>query len=123
MTGRELIHLLDQQRSDNHCFIKWWRNDDESVAIELLDTFLDTAKVGDRFDGFKLLDMEDLWVIVKQNWSRKIARTVQDKNEVILWEEADAEGAIRHVSGKFVPEVLIKVYAEESKGTNTEHSR
>jgi len=107
---------MDEKRTENHCFIKWWRKDEGVVDIELLDTFFDTAKAGDRFDGFELLDMEDMWVIVKRQCLGWVERTVQNDDEVLIWERVDSTGGKRRINCQFAPEFLIKVFEVETGG-------
>jgi hypothetical protein len=112
MTGKDLLKLMEDKRTRNHCCIKWWREKEGIVNIQLIET----AKVGDQFDDFELLDIEDMWAIVTQKCLDKVMRTIFDDDEVIVWEQVDADGAKRHLSGKFVPEVLIKVFEAETTG-------
>ncbi len=120
MTGRELLRCLEDQRREGQYFIKWWRKDGGVADIELIDTFYDTAKVGDTFDGFELLDMEDMWVMVKHACADRVTRTVLNDNEVLIWERVDSAGDMRRVSSQFAPEFLMKVFVVENRGNNDE---
>ena len=120
MTGNELLGQLDQQRKESHRFIKWWRKENDFVDIELIDAFYDTVKAGDQFDGFELLDMEQLWEIVKRLCADRVTRSVQEGNEVITWQRLDKTGAKRSIRCSFAPEFLIQIFDVETRGNYLE---
>jgi len=120
MTGKELFKELDQQRKDSHQFIKWWRKENDFVDIELLDSFCETVKAGDEFEGFELLDMEQLWEIVKRLCGGRVTRSKQDGHEIISWERLDSQGAKRNISCSFAPEFLMQIFDVETRGNYIE---
>jgi hypothetical protein len=120
MNGSELLHSLEKQRGAQHHFMKWWREDKDVPTIELLDTFLDRAKVGDQFSGFKLLDMEEMWEIVRQRCAGRAERAVCNNKEVLVWERAAQTGGPQRVTSLFSPESLIKVFDLETEGDNND---
>jgi len=85
------------------------------VDIELIDAFYDTVKAGDQFDGFELLDMEQLWEIVKRLCADRVTRSVQEGNEVITWQRLDTTGAKRSIRCSFAPEFLIQIFDVETR--------
>ena len=116
MIGKELIGLLNTQRSQRHHFIKWRRGNSSMADIELLDNFLDTAKAGDLFDHVELLDMEQMWRIVKESCSERVERSSCDHDEVIIWDRPDSAGNRLKVCSKFAPEFLYQVFVVETGG-------
>ena len=120
MNGIELLKQLEQLRNDNHHFIKWWRKENDFVDIVLLDSFLETVKAGDQFEGFDLLNMEQLWDIVKKLCGNRVMRTQQEGHEVINWERPDKQGAKRIISCSFAPEFLLQVFDVETRGNYIE---
>ncbi len=118
MTGNELFQLLERQRTNRHCFIRWWRNDGEGCDIELIDAFFDRAKVGDCFDGFELLDMEDVWSMVRQRSDGRVLRSHRDSGEIVTWEQVDPDGRRYRSSSRLTPEVLIRLLVAETGGRN-----
>lgn len=110
MNGKELFHLLTDKRTDKQLFIKW-RNTPEGIeVIKLLDEFYDYAKIGDRFDDVELLDVEDMWVLVTNRFQRKITRSMQNGEEMLFWEEVDAKGQTSHMTSRFGPDSLLRIF-------------
>lgn len=120
MTGNELMNQLEQLRKERHYFIKWWRKENDFVDIELLDSFCESVKAGDQFEGFALLDMEQLWEIVSKLCGPRVKRTQQDGHEVLIWERLDNKGAKRNISCSFAPEFLLQIFDVETRGNYIE---
>ncbi len=119
MTGKDLFKQLEQQREEHHHFIKWWRKENDFVDIELIDTFYETANAGDQYEGFELLDMEQLWTIVKKLCGGRVVRTMKDGQEILSWERLD-KGGERTISCSFSPEFLMQIFDVETRGNYIE---
>lgn len=120
MNGKDLFKELEQLREENHHFIKWWRKENDFVDIELIDTFYETAKAGDQYEGFELLDMEQLWEIVNKLCGDRVKRARQDGNEILTWERLDNKGAKRFIRCSFAPEFLMQIFDVETRGNYIE---
>ena len=120
MTGIELMKQLEQLREERHYFIKWWRKENDFVDIELLESFYDAVQAGEQFEGFELLDMEQLWEIVRKLCGERVTRTKQDGNEILTWERLDDKGASRKISCSFAPEFLMQIFDVETRGNYIE---
>lgn len=120
MTGKELLQQVEQQKKESHCFIKWWRKENDFVDIELMDMFCDSVKEDEQFGGFELLDMEQLWRIVEKQCQGRVRREVQNWNEIIVWERMDKTGAKRSIQCFFAPEFLAQVFDVETRGNYIE---
>jgi len=119
MTGKDLFKQLEQQREDQHHFIKWWRKENDFVDIELIDSFYESAKAGDQYEGFELLDMEQLWTIVRKQCGERVTRMMKDGQEILRWERLD-KGEKRVISCSFAPEFLMQIFDVETKGNYIE---
>ena len=116
MNGTELLRQLGQQEMRNRHFIKLWRKENDFVDIELIETFRDTVKGGDEFADFELLDMEQLWDVVKKICADRISRQIIDKNEMIIWERVDKHGIKSSNQCSYSPEFLIQIFDIETRG-------
>lgn len=114
MTGKDLLEVMKKTRTNEHRFIKWWRCSEHISAIELLDAFLDRAKAGDNFDGFTLLDMEEMWLLLSRKLPGQLTRVIKGGYEVIVWERIDA-GRIIAVSAPFEPGSLISLFETDQE--------
>ena len=120
MTGNELMKQLEQLRKESHYFIKWWRKENDFVDIELLESFYAAVKAGEQFEGFELLDMDQLWEIVRKLCGDRVTRTKQDGHEMLTWERLDNKGAKRNISCSFAPEFLMQIFDVETRGNYIE---
>jgi hypothetical protein len=120
MTGKDLFKQLEEQREAKHHFIKWWRKENDFVDIELIESFYETAKAGDQFEGFSLLDMEDLWELVKKQCGDRVSRTTSAGGETVVWERVDRKGEKRTISCTFAPEFLMQIFDVETQGNYIE---
>jgi len=120
MTGKELMKQLEELRESRHHFIKWWRKENDFVDIELLESFCDSVKAGEQFEGFELLDMEQLWEVVRRLCGERVTRSKQDDHEIIGWQRLDNKGAVRNISCTFAPEFLMQIFDVETRGNYIE---
>lgn len=116
MTGNELLRQLDHQERKNCRFIKLWRKENDFVDIELIETFRDNVKGGDEFADFELLDMEQLWDVVKRICADRISRQIINNDEMIVWERVDKHGVKTSHKCSYSPEFLIQVFDIETRG-------
>jgi hypothetical protein len=120
MTGKDLFKQLEQQREEYHHFIKWWRKENDFVDIELIDSFYETAKSGDQYEGFELLDLEQLWELIKKQCGERVMRMTQQGQEMVTWERLDKQGGKRTISCSFAPEFLMQIFDVETRGNYIE---
>lgn len=120
MTGKDLFKQLEQQRESQHRFIKWWRKENDFVDIELIDSFYATAKSGDQYEGFELLDIEQLWDLVKKQCGDRVMRTARDGQEMVTWERQDDQGGKRTINCSFAPEFVMQIFDVETRGNYIE---
>jgi len=116
MNGSELLRQLDQQGTQNSHFIKLWRKENDFIDIELIETFRDTVKGGDEFADFELLDMEQLWDVVKKICADRISRQIIDNNEMIVWDRVSRHGIKSSHKCSYSPEFLIQIFDIETRG-------
>lgn len=120
MNNNELFKALKELRTDNHHFIKLWRKENDFVDIFLIDSFLEMLKGDEEFESFDLLDMGQLWEIVKRLCGDRVMRTQQEGHEVINWVRIDKQGAKRTISCSFAPEFLLQIFDIETRGNYIE---
>jgi len=120
MTGTEVLREIDRQELKNRHFIKWWRKENDFVDIELMETFRDSVSAGDEFSGFELLDMEQLWEIVKRLCPERVSRRVFDNHEMIVWDRVDKNRVKTTFRCSYAPEFLIQIFNVETRGNYIE---
>ena len=49
MRGQDIIKSLNERRSENLCFVKCWRKEEDFLDYDLIDRFLENAKGTDEF--------------------------------------------------------------------------
>ena len=92
MTGNEVVAQVQGQRSTFHCCIKSWGKDHKLVDFELIDRFIDRAKEDDTFDGFELLDLEQMWHVLTELDPDNLQRVQTKDGEMIEWVWRDRAG-------------------------------
>lgn len=115
MTGKELqneLRLIDTSRQP---FIKWWRKENDFADIELVGEFLRNLDPTVEFGGYELLDMEQMWDLLKQQSPKTVSRDERRREEVILWDHPSRDGQPQQVC-PFTAESLLTIFNVETKG-------
>jgi hypothetical protein len=117
MMGNEIRQEVMKRRNDSHEFIKWWRREHDFMYFELLDEFLEKLTDEQEFEGFDLLDMEEMWSHLHSLDPEHLARERRTRGgEVIVWERPDREEADRIHTCPFTPKSLMAIFNAETRG-------
>jgi hypothetical protein len=92
MTGNEVVVQVQGQRSAGHCCIKSWGKDHKLIDFELIDRFIARTKADDAFDGFELLDLEQMWRVLTELDPDSLMRVQTEGGEMIEWVWHDRNG-------------------------------
>lgn len=113
MTGSEVLEQMRAQRNANHCCIKWWRKEKDFVDFELIDSFVKQVKPDDIIDGFKLLDLEQMWEALLDLDPDKLVRVKKGDQELIEWVWHDKAGMEQTSIYPFTPQGIITILNDE----------
>ena len=115
MRGREIIDTINKRRSEEHCFVKWWRKEEDFLDYDLIDRFMETIGGTVEIGGIDLLTMDDMWNEVKRIGGTRVT-LLHDKNgDSVEWTHKGKTGLRTNVCA-FIPETLMEIYDVETKG-------
>lgn len=111
MTGQEAIQALNQRRTEQHRFVRWWRKEEDFLDYDLIDRFIAQSPGTEEIGGIDLLTMDDMWRVVKKVGGKRV-NVVHDPNgDLIKWAHKGKED----VCG-FTAENLITIFDAETRG-------
>ncbi len=113
MTGNEVVAQVQGQRSTAHCCIKSWGKDRKLVDFELIDQFIARAKGEDAFDGFELLDLEQMWRVLTELDPDNLQRVQTRDGEIIEWVWRDRDGREARNRYPFSAEGIMSIMNDE----------
>ena len=116
MRSDEIIQSIQQGQKDGKAFIKWWRNENDFTDYELFDNFIARAGSGGEFAGFELLDVDEMWDVLKR-WKptglRRVHTTMGDRIE---WQRRTLDGTLKQQSCSLTPESIMYIFDFETRG-------
>jgi hypothetical protein len=115
MTGKEIKQALGTVDTERQPFLKWWRKENDFADVELVEQFLREADPDLEFGGYELLNMEQMWDLLKRQSPHKVNRDEQWRKEVIVWNHPSRDGAPQQVC-PFTAESLLTIFNVETKG-------
>jgi len=116
MTGYEIKQKLLDADSKERCFIKWWRKENDFADYELLEHFLQGVAPEQKFEGYELLSMEQMWHELKNLDPDNIWMEQQKGEPVLHWQHFGSDGQVREDVYRYSPEVLMAIFDQETQG-------
>lgn len=115
MRGRDIIATLNDQRNDKHCFVRWWRKEEDFLDYDLIDRFVDNITGTEEIGGIDLLTMDEMWNEVRRVGGSRVTLMHSAKGDHVEWTHRGKKGESTHVCA-FTPEALIEIYDVETRG-------
>lgn len=112
MTGGEILKKIQAEKTANQCIIKTWRKEEDFIDFDLLERFEGVVKKDAEFEGFELIDMEQMWDHVHNLAGARLTRREKDGGEVAVWKRA---GGKEHIL-PYTPKTLLEILDMETKG-------
>lgn len=116
MTGYELKKILNNQESRDRCFIKWWRKENDFADYELVDKFLEHLSPESQFEGYELLDMDEMLEELKRYASDRVWMEEHQHRPFLRWRHPDRKGELRDDTYRYSAEVLMALFDQETRG-------
>ena len=115
MRGQEVIATLKERRSEKHCFVKWWRKEEDFLDVDLIDRFVENTGGTEEIEGIDLLTMDDMWNEVRRVSGSRVALLYGTDGERVEWTHKGKTGVQKNVCA-FTPETLMQIYDVETRG-------
>lgn len=112
MRGSEVLMELNRAHTSGKHFIKWWRKENDFVDFELVKTFREHAESTQEFDGYELLNLEQMWQTLKRMFPQRVSLERRTRGAFIVWNREDGE--LRELP--YSPESVIEIFDEETGG-------
>jgi len=115
MRGSEVIASLKDRRTEKHCFVKWWRKEEDFLDYDLIDRFVENTKGSEEIGGIDLLTMDDMWNEVRRVGGSRVTLLHGTDGDRVEWIHRGKTGEKKNVC-MFTPETLMQIYDVETKG-------
>lgn len=115
MRGREIVVALDERRSEDHRFVKWWRKETDFLDYDLIDRFVENTGGTMEIGGIDLLTMDDMWNEVKRVGGTRVTLLHDENGDKVRWVHEGKAGLRTNVC-PYTPETLMEIFDVETKG-------
>lgn len=115
MRGEEFLTTLNKQRTDAHRFVKWWRKENDFLDYDLIDRFVNTARLGEDIGGMELLTMDEMWDQVKRVGGTRVKLVHEIRGDRVEWVHMGKRGTETEVCA-FTPETIMHIFDVETRG-------
>jgi hypothetical protein len=113
ITRNEVIEQIAARRTEKQFFIKTWETGQTFVDFDLLERFISRHGEGRVFEGFELLDMEQMWQALIELDPDKLQRVKNGSSEVIEWLWQDQNGVEKKTVYPFSPTGIMTIIDDE----------
>jgi uncharacterized protein YbjT (DUF2867 family) len=115
MRGREIITALDQRRTEKHCFVKWWRKEEDFLDFDLIDRFVTNIGGTEEIGGVDLLTMDEMWDQIRRVSGTRVKLIHNPGGDTVEWVHKSKKGVSTHVCS-YTPETLLQIFDSETRG-------
>lgn len=115
MRGREILKLLDERRTENDRFVRWWRKEEDFLDYDLIDRFVANSSDSEEIGGIDLLTMDEMWDVVKRIGGFRVNLMHEATGDRVEWLHKGRKGVKTDVCA-YTPETLIAIFDAETRG-------
>ena len=115
MNVLEIVKILKAKRSENHCFVKWWRKENDFLDYDLIDRFMEQLSSSEEIDGIELLTLDEMWHEVQRVAGIRVKLLREESGDKVEWAHEGKTGPHREVCA-YCPETLMSIYDVETRG-------
>ncbi len=116
MRGSEILKEIDARAAPGQDFIRWWRRENDFADYELIDTFRDKVDGTQEFEGFELLDIDQMWDRLVSLDPQRIMRHKGTRSDVIIWNHPDEDGRMQQESYPYNAQSIMTIFDAETGG-------
>jgi hypothetical protein len=115
MRGREIVAALNERRTEKHCFVKWWRKEEDFLDYDLIDRFVENTGGTEEIGGIDLLTMDEMWNEVRRIGGTRVTLLHNENGDRVEWVHEGKTGLRTNVCA-FTPETLMEIFDVETRG-------
>jgi len=115
MRESEILKKIADQRNENHCFVKWWRKEDDFVDYDLIERFVENDTGEQEIGGIDLLTMDDIWSSLQRIAGTRLKMEHNAAGATVTWEHNSKNGTQKQVCA-YTPDTLMTIFDVETKG-------
>ena len=115
MRGREILKTLNDRRTENDRFIRWWRKEEDFLDYDLIDRFIANSTGNEEIGGIELLTMDEMWKVVQKVGGTRIKLLHDTRGDTVQWVHKTGHGMKTDVCS-YTPETLITIFDVETRG-------
>ena len=115
MRGREILSAVNDRRTDKHCFVKWWRKEEDFLDYDLIDRFVENTRGNEEIGGIDLLTMDDMWHELNRVGGGRVRLLHNSAGDVVEWVHKGRKGMSTHLCS-YTPETLLRIFDSETRG-------
>lgn len=116
MRSDEIIREVQSGQKKRQAFIKWWRKENDFSDYELFDSFVAHADDSHEIAGYELLDIEQMWDVLKRWKPTGLRRNKSARGETIEWEKKRVDGTLELQTCPLTPESIMFIFDYETRG-------
>jgi hypothetical protein len=115
MRGHDAVAAINDQRTEKHCFVRWWRKEEDFLDYDLIDRFVENTGGTEEIGGIDLLTMDDMWKEVRRVSGSRVTLLHGTNGDSVEWTHRGKTGERKNSCG-LTPETLMQIYDVETKG-------
>lgn len=115
MRGTEIIKTLNDRRTMDHRFVKWWRKESDFLDYDLIDRFVANLSKDEEIGGIDFLTMDEMLREVKRVTGNRVNILHGQSGDSIEWVHLGKSGERTQVC-TYSPESLITIFDVETHG-------
>jgi hypothetical protein len=113
--GPDILKALDERRTDEHRFVRWWRKENDFLDFDLIDRFVANGSPDEEIGGIDLLTMDDMWNILQKVGGNRVKQVHDRTGDKVEWVHQGKNGVRSDVCA-YTPETLMTIYDVETHG-------
>jgi len=115
MKKSDILEKIQEQRNESHCFVKWWRKENDFVDYELIDRFTKNTDDPKEMEGFSLLTMNDMWDELQRIAGPRVKLLHNISGDKVEWVNKGNSGTKTQICA-YTQETLMTIFDVETKG-------
>jgi hypothetical protein len=116
MRSEDIIQQLKRGKLEGKEFIKWWRKENDFSDYELVDSYLKNVDKAHELENFELLDINQMWEVLKR-WNPKgIRRSKSTKSDTIEWQHVTKDGRKHTYTCPYNAHSIMSIFDAETRG-------